>query len=130
MQKPEGVARIYGQDRIDTSLAIADELKQILGVAKFNSIIVASALNFPDALTGSYLAAVKQAPILLTYDAVQSRIVSYISTNLAPGGTVYLLGGETVVPGSFVSDLEAKGISAERILIAVVENVPVPLRLS
>ena len=115
VEKPEGVARIYGQDRIATSLAIADELKQILGVSRFDSIIVASALNFPDALTGSYLASVKKAPILLTYDAVQSRIVSYIAANLAPGGTVYLLGGETVVPGSFASDLEAKGITAKRL---------------
>ena len=110
-----GVVRIYGRDRIETSLAIAAQMKETLNVSKFGSIIVASALNFPDALTGSYLAAVKNAPILLTYDAVQSRIVQYIADNLAPGGTVYLLGGEAVVPESFARDLESKGVAPKRL---------------
>lgn len=96
-----GVIRIAGADRIDTSLGIADQLKRTLGVDQFRTVIVASALNFPDALTGSYLAAVKSAPILLTYHAANEKIAAYIGNNLAPGGTVYILGGSTAVSDGF-----------------------------
>ena len=96
-----GVIRIAGADRIDTSLGIADQLKRTLDVDQFSTVIVASALNFPDALTGSYLAAVKSAPILLTYHAANEKIAAYIGNNLAPGGTVYILGGSTAVSDDF-----------------------------
>ena len=103
------VSRIAGADRIGTSLGIADQLKQTLGVEKFDTVIVASALNFPDALTGSYLAAMKSAPILLTYEAANTRIRQYIETNLADGGTVYILGGSTAVSDGFESSVKALG---------------------
>lgn len=109
------VYRAAGADRIATSLAIAKTLKSELGVSRFNSIVVASALNFPDALTGSYLAAVKEAPILLTYDKVHSQIISYIRSNLASGGTVYILGGTGAVSASFENQLYSAGIRCKRL---------------
>ena len=99
------VLRIAGADRIATSLKLADQLKETLGVDKFGSVIVASALNFPDALTGSYLAAVKDAPILLTYDDAHAKVRAYIEANLTPGGTVYILGGESAVSADFAAGL-------------------------
>ena len=99
------VLRIAGADRIATSLKLADQLKETLGVDKFGSVIVASALNFPDALTGSYLAAVKDAPILLTYDDAHTKVRAYIEANLTPGGTVYILGGESAVSADFAAGL-------------------------
>lgn len=107
--------RIGGADRIATSLGIADALKEEMGVEKFPNIVVASALNFPDALAGSYLAAEKEAPILLTYSAVHTRIAQYIRQNLAPDGTVYILGGTTAVSHSFELELTALGISFRRV---------------
>lgn len=107
--------RIAGSDRIETSLKIANQLKETLGVDKFETVIVASALNFPDALTGSYLAAVKSAPILLTYEAAHAKVTEYIQENLASGGTVYILGGESAVSAGFQADLAAKGISVKRL---------------
>lgn len=109
------VTRIAGADRIETSLKIADHLKATLAVEKFSTVIVASALNFPDALTGSYLAAVKDAPILLTREAAHVEVCSYIEANLAPGGTVYILGGESAVSADFESSLTAEGITAKRL---------------
>lgn len=111
---PDGVYRIGGADRIATSLGIADALKEELGVEKFGSIVVASALNFPDALAGSYLAAAKQAPILLTYDAVHDRIADYIAQNLQQGGTVYILGGRLAVSAGFEEALTERGIRFRR----------------
>ena len=109
------ITRLYGQDRIATSLAIANEQKQIMGIRWFRNIVVASATNFPDALTGSYLAARMNAPILLTYDAVQEDIINYIAANLETGGTVYILGGTSAVNESFEDDLAERGIFGQRL---------------
>ena len=111
--KLEGVIRIAGSDRIGTSLMLADQLKEVLGVEKFEAVVVASALNFPDALTGSYLAAVKDAPILLTYEAAHPQIRAYIQENLKPGGMVYILGGESAVSNSFATGLD--GFNVKRV---------------
>ena len=110
-----GVTRIFGDNRYLTSFGIANQLKETLGVEKFQTIIVAYGQNFPDALTGSYLAAVKDAPILLTENRKQSQVVDYISENLAAGGTVYILGGVNAIPSSFETALSAKGITAKRL---------------
>ena len=109
------VFRIAGKDRIDTSQRIANNLKKEMGVSKFSNIVVASSQNFPDALTGSYLAAVKDAPILLTNSNVHSQIVSYIRSNLASGGTVYILGGTSAVSSSFENQLISAGIRYKRL---------------
>ena len=113
--KLEAVIRIAGADRIETSLMLADRLKEVLGIEKFNSVIVASALNFPDALTGSYLAAVKDAPILLTYDASHEKVLAYIGEKLAPGGTVYILGGESAVSAAFENMAKTGGLNTKRV---------------
>ena len=59
-------ARIYGADRYGTAIGIADQLRAANGGKRFTSVIVASGLNFADALSAAYLAKVKNAPILLT----------------------------------------------------------------
>lgn len=109
------VKRIAGDDRIATSLGIATQLKDTLNVEKFETVVVASALNFPDALTGSYLAAKESAPILLTYEAANAKVQTYIENNLKEGGTVYILGGSTAVSTGFEDDLSAKGINVVRL---------------
>ena len=45
---------------------MAETYKEKSGVEKFDAIIIATGKNFADALSGSYLAVVKNAPILLT----------------------------------------------------------------
>ena len=104
------VVRLYGPERYSTAASAAEELKKILGVEKFQNIIVACGTNFPDALSGTYLAAVKQAPILLVKGSFVGAVNDYIRENLAPGGTVYLLGDNGVVPDSV-----GRGISGIRI---------------
>lgn len=101
------VVRISGDNRWQTALKVADEMKANLGVEKFDAIIVASGTNFADALSGSYLATVKNAPILLSwgnggnYAYLDPNNVEYIKDNLAANGTVYILGGEKAVPASY-----------------------------
>ena len=101
------VKRVYGDTRYKTAMLQADELKELLGVDKFDTIIVATGENYADALSGSYLGYVKSAPILLVNSVRVPEVKAYISENLRSGGTVYLLGGEAVVPGAVTSGLNA-----------------------
>ena len=93
--------RFAGADRYATSLAIADALKSTKGISRFDNIVVAYGMNYQDALTGGYLAKVKNAPILLVDKHKEAEIGNYISNNLASGGTVYLLGGTGAVSENF-----------------------------
>lgn len=107
--------RIAGTDRFDTSFLVAEQMKKYLGVDKFDAIVVASGKDFADALSGSYLAAVRNAPILLSYkDPQNAKVQEYIRNNLAPGGTVFVLGGTAAVPQSLVdglSDVKVKRLA-------------------
>ena len=96
------VVRLYGDSRYDTGYAVADALKEVLGVEKFEAVIVATGKNFADALAGSYLAVEKNAPILLTNgkDDNIAELHAYIEENVAEGGKVYILGGEAAVPAA------------------------------
>ena len=108
------VVRVYGEDRFETAFKVADELKATLGVDKFQAVIIASGADFADALTGSYLANVKGAPILLSYKAEQNlQVVNYVRQNLVAGGTVYILGGNAAVPTAM--DLLFVGYNVKRL---------------
>ena len=100
------VTRVFGSDRYATAFKAADTLKSELGISKFQNIVVASGTGFADALAGSYLAAQKNAPILLVRGANVNDVKNYIKNNLASGGTVYLLGGVNAVPKAMESGLE------------------------
>ena len=101
------VTRVAGSNRFETAFQVADQMKQNLGVDKFEAVIVASGTNFADALGGSYLSAVKQAPILLSFnDKYNDLAKDYIRENLKPGGTVYILGGTNAVPTSMEKGLD------------------------
>lgn len=97
--------RIAGSNRYETGFDVADALKAELGISKFSTIIIASGTDFADALAGSYLAAVKNAPILLTNKFNVDNVVSYISANLEANGTIYILGGEAAVGKAIESKL-------------------------
>lgn len=107
--------RIKGSSRYETSLAIAEELKQLQQVDQFQSVILASGTNFPDALAGSYLAIEKNAPILLVNEANPDSIITYVTENLAPGGTAYILGGSAAVSEAVEHSLIEAQISTQRI---------------
>lgn len=95
--------RICGNDRYDTAIAIAKQLKKEKQIRKFDCVVVASGLNYPDALSGGYLAKEKDAPMLLvgTDVASENKAEAYIKANLKQGGIVYILGGTGVVTQRF-----------------------------
>ena len=105
--------RIYGADRYLTAMKVADQLKENLGIEKFQTVVVACGTDFADALSGSYLANQKNAPILLVRNRNQemNKVKAYIQENLVPGGTVYILGGTNAVPAAMETGLESFKIS-------------------
>ena len=104
--------RVYGDDRYETAFGVADTLKTYEGISKFDSVIVASGANYADALAASYLAEKKNAPVLLTSDSTvtESRTKDYISKNLKSGGTVYIIGGTSVVTERFQNSLSGYNV--------------------
>lgn len=94
------VTRIAGSGRYETAYLAADTCKAALGAEKFDAVVIATGKNFADALSGSYLAAVKKAPILLTNGKTDhvAQLHAYIKENVKAGGTIYLLGGTSAVP--------------------------------
>ena len=105
--------RIYGKARYDTAIKVAEKYKSSSG--EFENVIVADGKRFPDALSGGYLAKVRNAPILLVEPSIENRIVDYISRNIASGGMVFILGGTGVVSSEFENRVKARGIATKRL---------------
>jgi len=89
--------RVYGQTRYETAFGIAEQYMKDTGQAKLTSIIVARGDNFPDALSASYLAKAKKAPVILWTPDKNKQVQGFIKKNVKTTGTVYLLGGPSVV---------------------------------
>jgi len=100
-----GITRVYGSNRFGTSFAIAETIMMNRSTDKLDSVILANGDNFADALAGSYLAAVKNAPIIITRAAKVSEVNAYIKSVLNKGGTIYVLGGTAAVPESSLNGL-------------------------
>ena len=109
------VVRYSGAGRCETAIESAQALKQKQGRTKFGTIIVASGVNYPDALAGSYLAKKKSAPILLVDPSHETIVKDYITSSLKSGGKVYILGGESAVSGNFEALLKKYSVSVTRI---------------
>ncbi len=106
VEEPESdYLRIYRESRLDESIKVADELKKVMGVEEFKAVVIAKDSDFADALSGSYLAARKEAPILLVNESNFDQAFEYIRNNVEPGMVVYILGGESAVSASFEEGL-------------------------
>ncbi len=92
--------RIAGNDRYETSLAIAKEVGINSG-----EIVVASGQNFPDGLSIASIAAKKQMPILLIREQhIPGNTKAYMdSANITK---TYLLGSEGLIPNSVANQLK------------------------
>ena len=109
------IDRYSGANRYETAFAVANALKEQQGVDKFDNIIVAYGDNYADALAGSYLAKVKNAPILVVNSRMESYVKDYIDANASKDGTIYLLGGEGVVSRNFANSLTSSGYNVKRL---------------
>ncbi|MGV8983128.1 cell wall-binding repeat-containing protein [Clostridium sp.] len=93
------ITRVQGDDRYETSLAVA---KEAFGAAPAD-VVIANGLAYADALSVSSIAASKGMPILLVD---HSKLSAEQSTYIA-GKSVYAVGGEGVLNADVVSVTKA-----------------------
>lgn len=112
------LVRVYGANRYETSEKLADYESMDAWRNEdglFDSIILACGSDFPDALSGSTLSLKVHAPIILYHETKQDMVSEYLQENLAAGGTIYLLGGDGVIPASYEVTLNTKGYKTVRL---------------
>lgn len=102
------VIRVFGDNRYLTSLKTAKYLKELQGIDKFDKVVVTTGEAFPDALSGSYLANMKNAPVILIREDKKGIVCDFIKENLDENGTIYMLGGKTALPEDWLSGLSQK----------------------
>ncbi|WAW15213.1 cell wall-binding repeat-containing protein [Peptostreptococcus equinus] len=85
-----GIERISGKDRYETSVKIAQRLLNLNG--KFNGAVISSGENWADALSSGALAAKEDIPVLLVRkNNIDTGVKNFIKNNKIKN--VYIIGG-------------------------------------
>lgn len=101
--------RIYGDNRFETTVEIAKK-----GWPQSDYVVISTAYNFPDALSGAPLAYQYDAPILLTNaDRLPPETRNEIHRLQAQHAII--LGGENAVTNNVKNELEQMGLDVQRI---------------
>ena len=103
------VVRLGGADRFDTAAKISSE-----GWSKADTVVIANAYNYADALAGAPLAYALEAPILLTYNEYIPRNITAEISRLG-AKKVIILGGPAAVSTEAESILKDAEIEVTRI---------------
>ena len=118
------VQRLFGLDRYETAIVIADRLAKQLQIdyskgQQFQAVILASGNNWPDAISGTALAKLNNAPILLLDSIVNAPgsqdTFDYIKNHVNFNGKVFILGGKGVMPEEFTQYLVGIGFSPSNV---------------
>lgn len=114
---PMPVQRIFGQDAIDTSVAISQDL---FAPGSAGAVVLARSDHFSDALAGGPLAAALDGSLLITpggasHLALDPRVRDEIARILPEGGTVYVLGGPLALASGIDDELVGLGYSVVRV---------------
>src|SRR5690554_616675 len=108
------IKRLAGPTKNQTAIEIA--LKINPGIVP--AVIPATPMSYPDALVGIPLGIQEEASLLWVGKTPQESkdVLEYIDNHCdKKWGTIYILGGEEVIPKSFESALKNLGFKAEQI---------------
>ncbi|MET7425158.1 cell wall-binding repeat-containing protein [Dactylosporangium sp. NPDC005555] len=107
------VHRVWGQTAIGTAVATSRYNWPDRGA---KAVVLSRDDTYLDALGGSALAIVKQGPLLITPPrSLDGQAKAEIQRVLAPGGTVYLLGGTVALSAAVESTLTGLGYKTVRL---------------
>ena len=111
------VVRIFGRNRYETSNAALFGWSALNGRSFFpgQEMVIANGDNFPDALSGAYLAYVKKAPLVLINRDDDYNVIPMMNYNFNHPEKVYLLGGTSVISKDFETILKKNGINVKRL---------------
>lgn len=107
--------RIGGANRYATNAAVLTQFKDSFS---YDKVYVASGQNYPDALSGSVLAAKYNSPLVLVGSSVDTSVINTVKAKNSSYGNVIALGGTSVV-----SDLNAGDIAR-----GVITPKPTPVK--
>ncbi len=107
--------RVFGANRYKTSMAIAEAYRDWFTDRKVDNVILACGSNFADALAGSYLSAVKYAPIIIINDDNIDRVKEYVKNSVEKDGTVYILGGNVAVSEKVEKEMKKVANNVKRL---------------
>ena len=103
--------RIYGSTRYETSYKLFDR-----GWSTSETVILASGVDYPDALTATPLAGKYNAPILLSRNTTLDAQPELKSTLINKGvKNVIIIGGQTAIPQIIQDQIASLGINVRRI---------------
>lgn len=103
------VDRVAGETRVGTSVAVAQA-----GWDQSDHVLLATAVDYPDAIAAASLAASLDAPVLLTMpDGLSDQVAATIKDLGA--SRVTLLGGTSALSGDVSRQVEALGVELDRI---------------
>lgn len=114
------VARLGGLDRFATAVLAAQAgfptgSQPGMAPGSSNAVVLARADDYADALVGTPLAAVKNAPLLLTSGSkLPGATKVELKRLLSSGDFVYVLGGTPSIPDSVVNELKGMGYRVVR----------------
>lgn len=103
--------RIYGSNRYETSYNLFNK-----GWASSNTVILASGIDYPDALTATPLAGKYNAPILLSRNTnldAQPQLKEILQNKGVKN--VIIVGGQTAIPQVIQDQIASLGINVRRI---------------
>jgi putative cell wall-binding protein len=105
-----GTVQLAGATRIETAIAVSK-----FGWQQSDCVVIATAMQFPDALVGAPLASLLGAPILLT-DAVHLASSVAAEVKRLGASSAVLLGGKSAIGDAVIADLVQLGISRGQIV--------------
>lgn len=101
----------YEFRRLSSMFDIASELN----TGDCDNIVISTGMTFADSLTGTLLAARKNAPILFTDIKSDEDVLSYVGAHLKKSGTLYILGREGAVNLKIESRFKKLGFNIVRL---------------
>ncbi|HZQ85876.1 MAG TPA: cell wall-binding repeat-containing protein [Acidimicrobiales bacterium] len=108
------ITRLAGANRVATAVSVSQSSFPATGSA--GAVVVASDASFADALSGTPLAVAKHSPLLLTPpDALDPVLAAEVQRVLAPGGTVFLVGGTAAISANVAAQITALGFTVARL---------------
>lgn len=107
--RAENIERIYSRDRYLTSIELAEKY-----VEKSEAIVLASGVNYPDALVGAVLASYEKCPLLLTSGShIEDELKNYLKDENIK--LIYILGGLKLINSSVEQELKQLGYEVNRL---------------
>ena len=114
-QSDRMIKRLAGANRYETALLAADEVIKNNAPAYFENVIIANGDNFPDALSGAYLATMYSCPLVLINSAKADMVCKYLNKNLVEDAHISIIGGQNAVKDSWLKGIEKKSRVFERL---------------